>query len=224
MNYTILHADDHPIIRAGLAAVIGRLPNYEVIEQVSNGKQALYKATSLKPDILILDIDMPKMNGITVAKKLFEEQHSLQIILLSNMLSDEIVQTGRMYGVKGFLSKSSALDEMANCLTHLNNDMEYISNDCRKLLSRKNTNQQVIPQLENHLQVLSNREREVLMLVCKGHSSKGIAKLLNISDRTAEKHRQNICRKLALANSKNSLLNFVVKHKDYLVQELAGLS
>lgn len=217
MVYSILHADDHPIMRLGITHMINKLSGYSIInEEISNGKHAILVAERLKPDILILDIDMPKVNGLQVVQYFSKMETSMKIILLSGLINENVIKQAQALNVLGFLSKITAIEEIQDCLLAITKNQSYISRDLLYLTKgyhEINTEEDLV------LEGLTLKEKHVLGYIIKGRTTKEIANELNNSPRTIDAHRHNICRKLNI-KGQSALMAYAMQHKTYLESQL----
>jgi len=195
----ILIADDHLMVRAGLRALLEKAGDIHVLGEASNGHEAIEMTEALKPDVLIMDIMMPRMNGIQAAENIREMKLSTYILLLS-MYSDEgFVQQALQYGVKGYVLKSSVSDELLQALRAVAAGKTYFSSPISEIvqstISSRSTSQE-----GDSFSSLSPREKEILQLIAEEHTSAEIANMLFISEKTVEKHRTKLMEKLNVRN------------------------
>lgn len=188
----ILLVDDHAIVREGIAALLEGLSEVRVVGQASNGLEALQLAAQLKPDIVLMDIAMQGMDGLTATIQFRHDQPDVKVLILSMHCEPEYVQTILQAGARGYLTKDTASeDELLRALQTVYQGAVYIGSNASKQLFTD----PVIP-MGTSKQLLSERELEVVKLLVQGASNKRIGQQLTISDRTVETHRQNIHRKL----------------------------
>lgn len=195
---TILVADDHAIVREGLTVLIDAQKNLKVVGQASNGISAIKQYTKLKPDILLLDLAMPKMNGFTVIKKIKKRYKKSKIIILSMYSDEDSVENAFNNCVNGYLVKQSASSELIKAINVVANGELFISKDISnldiKILKDKSLYCHPIDSK------LSKREKQILKMIARGSTSKEIGSELFISWKTVEKHRRNIMNKLKIHN------------------------
>ena len=195
MSIRILLADDHKIIREGLRALLQQQPDIEVIAEAEDGRKAVQLAVELKPDVAILDIGMPNLNGIEATRKMIQDVPGIKVVGLSMHSDRRFVSEMFKAGASGYLLKDCALEELARAIRAVVENRMYLSPGIAGI---------VIDDYVHHLSsadgipaaMLSSREREVLQLLAEGKSSKQIALRLNVSVKTVETHRLNIMRKL----------------------------
>lgn len=197
MAIKIVLADDHNIIREGLAALLTNHPDMEVVAQANNGRDAVSYALKLKPDIVVMDISMPDLNGIDATRMIKAENPLIKVIALS-------VHTGRRFitgmlkaGVSGYMLKHCAIDELLEAITLVHGNKSYLSPEIAGTVMTDYANNFVT---EEEPTPLSLREREVLQLVAEGMTSDQIAARLNVSTKTVSAHRQQVMKKLNLGS------------------------
>ncbi len=209
----IIIADDHPIFRGGLRQIISADVSIEIIGEADNGEKALEIIQGLKPDIAVLDIDMPKKTGLDVLRELKDSK--TKIIFLTMYAEEDIFDEAMDLGIKGYVLKDSAVNDIIECILSVNEDNYYISPNVSNLLvNRRNKSKNLIkknPELGN----LTKTERNILKFISENKTSKEIAEVLFLSHRTVENHRTNISNKLNLKGS-HSLLKFAIENKSYL--------
>lgn len=206
-------ADDHPVFRKGLAFILSSAFQNIELTECDNGSQAYAAIKSQKPEIAILDIDMPEKNGLDVCRLLNEENIPTAIIILTMYKEEEVLKKALLYGAKGYIVKDNSANEIENCITRVLKGEVYIG-------SGINTSTQQIDRelqhLKETLQSLTQVELKTLKLVSKRLSSKEIAELLFVSVKSVENYRSRICKKLGLDARNNSLLHWVIENKELL--------
>lgn len=208
---TVLLVDDHPILRKGLADVIENYAgNYRIISEAANGKEALEKITIFDPDIVILDIEMPEMDGFQFLKEL--KNSKPDIIILTAHKEEHYFNKAMDLGVMAYVFKESAIDDICDCLQMVSKGSYYISPELSSYLIRR------MKKLEHHslnepsINDLTPTEKKILKLVSENRTSREIADMLFISDQTVNKHRSNISEKLNLHGT-HSLIKFAIENK-----------
>jgi DNA-binding NarL/FixJ family response regulator len=206
-------ADDHPVFRKGLAFILSSsYPNLELTE-CDNGLQALHIIKSEKPEIAILDIDMPEKNGLEVCKQLYEEKFPTAIIILTMYKEEEVLKKALLYGAKGYIVKDNSAKEIVTCINKVQNAEVYIGTGIHTNIHQLDKE---LEQLKETLNSLTQVELKTLKLVSKRLSSKEIAELLFVSVKSVENYRSRICKKLGLDARNNSLLHWVIENKELL--------
>jgi DNA-binding NarL/FixJ family response regulator len=196
----VLIAEDHLMVRAGIRALLEKAGDIHVLGEASNGQEAIEMTESLKPDVLIMDIMMPRMNGIQAAENIREMKLPTHILLLS-MYSDEgFVHQALQCGVKGYVLKSSVSDELLWAVRAVASGKTYLSGPISEIVVESSIHPRITPQDGDSLANLSPREKEILQLIAEEHTSAEIAKLLFISEKTVEKHRTKLMEKLNVRN------------------------
>lgn len=193
MPIRLLIADDHQLLREGLRALLDGESDMTVIDEATNGRDVVSKAAALAPDIVLMDIGMPELNGIDAARQIGELDRSPRIIALSMHADRQFVQGILRAGATGYLLKDSAFEELAEAVRRVSEGQVYLSPTIASV---------VVESLQSdsdhgeHDDSLTSREREVLQLMAEGHSTKEIANRLHISVKTVETHRRQVMHKL----------------------------
>jgi len=196
----VLIAEDHLMVRAGIRALLEKAGDIHVMGEASNGQEAIEMTEGLRPDVLIMDIMMPRMNGIQAAEHLRELKLPTHILLLS-MYSDEgFVHQALQCGVKGYVLKSSVSDELLWAVRAVAAGKTYLSSPISEIVVENAINPRSTLQDGDPLSNLSPREKEILQLVAEEHTSAEIGKMLFISEKTVEKHRKKLMAKLNVRN------------------------
>ena len=196
----VLIAEDHLMVRAGIRALLEKAGDIHVLGEASNGQEAVEMTESLRPDVLIMDIMMPRMNGIQAAENIREQRLPTHILLLS-MYSDEgFVHRALQCGVKGYVLKSSVSDELLWAVRAVANGKTYLSSPISEIVVESSINPHSALPDGDPLSVLSPREKEILQLIAEEHTSAEIGKMLLISEKTVEKHRTKLMEKLNVRN------------------------
>src|SRR5512147_727213 len=209
MNVTVVLADDHPIVRQGLRHLLEEEPDVTIVGEASSGLQAVQLAEKLKPNVLILDMMMPDLNGLEVLKQVKERSSATCCIVLSMQSADVYVVEALKAGALGYILKETGPSELINAVHQVIQGKRYLSPRISERLidmliesSQKST--------ADPYQTLTNREREILQMAAEGLSSAEIAKRLSISPRTAELHRGRMMNKLGLKNQ-TDLIRYAFK-------------
>jgi len=187
----IFLADDHGILREGVKMILSASSNCEVVGESDDGKDALDQIEKIKPDIAILDISIPSMTGIEVARHLKKSNPAIKIIILSRHDNEEYIKQLLKYNINGFVLKDEAGEDLIKCIDSVMQGKTYLSPRLESQLSDLSTSTK-----ENPFVSLTNREREILKLIAEGKSSEEISKILDISSRTVKVHRANMMKKL----------------------------
>lgn len=208
----ILIADDHPIFRRGLRTVIEADPLLKVVAEADDGESALARIEELQPAVVVLDIDMPPPDGLAVARRLRERRSAVAAIFLTMHKDEALLNAALDAGVKGFVVKDSAANEIVGCIKAVAAGQSFFSPALSgHLLAGRNRADSIAGQ-SSSINGLTAAERRVLRLLGESKTNQEIAGELFISVRTVEHHRANICAKLGLTG-KNALLTFALTHK-----------
>jgi DNA-binding NarL/FixJ family response regulator len=211
----ILVADDHPIFRKGLRQVIESHPSLVVVGEASDGAEALRSITDLKPDLAILDIDMPEKNGLEVARALKEQKSITDIIVLTMYDDEEMFNEAMDIGVRGYVLKESAVRDIIESIRLVREGKHYISPSISSFLVQRDSRSRELHKSVPSLDDLTGAEKRILRLIADGKTSKEIASVLNVSPKTVDNHRLNISTKLNLRGS-HKLLKFALQNKGRL--------
>jgi DNA-binding NarL/FixJ family response regulator len=210
-QHTILLADDHSILRAGLRSILESQSNLKVITEVSNGLDALKSAISLKPDLLITDISMPKKNGTDTIFELKKRQPETKAIVLTMHASEKHIHAALNAGADGYILKDDSHKELLAAIENVLNGKTHLSPSiCGNIVNGYlNNSGESKPVTKSEM--LTRREREVIKLIAEGFRNKDIAEQLSISIKTVEKHRSNLMKKLDL-HSISNLTNYAIQN------------
>jgi DNA-binding NarL/FixJ family response regulator len=204
----IMLADDHPLFIEGLSMMLRREPDFELCGIANNGREVLDMLPTTKPDLILLDINMPKMNGLETIKYIRQSYPNVKIVMLSGYFDEAIIKEAKIKGANGYLLKSSQRDELIHTIKMVYSGAlfatpqqdepvsgEFLAND--KFLAQFN---------------LTKRERELIQLIKNGMTNQEIAQNLHLSVYTVETHRKNIMQKLKL-NSPGALMKFIIENQ-----------
>ena len=193
----LLIADDHKLFRVGLRQIVEARPGFCVVAEAANGLEAVAAARDAAPDIALMDISMPEMNGIEAARRIVAELPDTRVIMLSMHSDRRYIQEALRAGAKGYLLKDSAPEELLRAIHKALRGQFYLSAQINAQVIEGFV-QQISADPDSPFRVLSAREREVLQLLAEGKSTRDIADRLNLSAKTIETHRQHIMDKLEL--------------------------
>jgi two-component system, NarL family, response regulator DegU len=210
MSYTAVVADDHPIFRKGLIDALKQIHDLDIIAEVSDGVEAYKNIIAKRPDVAILDIEMPGLTGIDVAKKVLGEKSETKFIVLTMHREKDFFNDAMNIGVMGYVLKDNAITELIDCVKKVIKGGKYVSPGIEKLLVR-NEGEKHVPEIDK----LTATERVILKLIAESKTSSEIAQLLFVSPHTVDNHRANIVKKIGL-EGKNSLLKFALEYKNNL--------
>ena len=207
----VLLADDHTLIRAGLRLVVEQQPDFTVAGEAEDGRQAVAMAESLQPDVVVMDIGMPALNGIEACRQIRENRPQTEVVMLSMHSDEGYVLRSLKAGARAYLLKDSAEADLARAIRAAAEGKSFFSPAVGKVLLEDYMRKLQRTGGEDSYELLSAREREILQLVAEGKSSKEIANLLNLSVYTVETHRAKLMQKLNLRSVPEVILYAVRK-------------
>jgi DNA-binding NarL/FixJ family response regulator len=193
----VLLADDHTLVRAGMRALLSELPGVEVVAETGDGREALRLVREKKPDIALIDISMPGLNGLEAAQRIVHDHPATRVIMVSMHGDDESVRRALTAGASGYLLKNSDRSELELALRAVARGDTWLSPSLTKRVVAAFTQGNATPN-EGPLALLTPRQREVLQLVAEGHSNKEIASRLNVALKTVETHRTELMERLGI--------------------------
>ncbi len=193
----IILAEDHSLVRAGLKALLERAGDIQVVGEASNGQEAIDRLQELKPDVLVMDIMMPRLNGIQAAEHFRDLKIQVHILIISMYTDKGLVHQALQSGVKGYVLKTSVSEELLLAIRTVARGETYLSSEISSIVV---ANTRRPRENKNPLDILSPREKEIMQLIAEEHTSAEIAKILFISEKTVEKHRANLMEKLNVHN------------------------
>lgn len=205
----IITADDHPLFLKGLRDTLVEEADFEVVDWATNGEQALEKIEKWQPNVVTLDLDMPILNGIEVAKIILKKYPNIKIILLSMHKDADIIRAAMALGIHGYVFKDDAVNDLVSAVRTVFGGGNYISVDNTKKSFFLNDGNELIGDL-------TKMEKIILREIANQKTTKEIADEHFISTKTVENHRANICKKLNL-HGNNSLLKFAIKVSESLI-------
>ncbi len=198
--YKVLIVEDHTLLRQGLIAMISSDPSLEVVGEADNGRDAIRQAALLKPDVVLMDINMPVMNGSEALSEIKHRDPNIKVIMLTAHNAEEYIRDSIKAGANGYVLKQATRDELIAGIHKVLNGKTYLSPDVADKLFNKYLSGSAASEFSAWEQI-SKREREVLKLVAEGNTNKTIASQMCVSIKTVEKHRSNLMKKLDLHNS-----------------------
>jgi DNA-binding NarL/FixJ family response regulator len=205
----IILADDHPIFRSGLRSVLEKARDISVVAEAEDGESALALIREHRPDVAVLDLDMPKRDGFVVAADADALGLEIPIVFLTMHRTERLVNRAFDAGVKGFVIKDAASNEIVDCIRTVHRGQHYVSPQLSTWLVNRNRRASDLARDKPGVAGLTRTERRVLEMIGDQHSSKAIAETLFISVRTVDRHRANICAKLDLRGV-NALTKFAI--------------
>ena len=206
-KFTILIVEDHTLLRHGLVDMILSDPTLEVIGEVDNGRDAIRQAKILMPDLILMDLNLPIMNGTEALSEIKRANPNMKVMVLTVHKADEYIRDTLKSGADGYMLKNATRDEFMLAVHTVLDGGNYLSEEIAANFNDISVNDSVAD-----WEKLSNREREVLKLVAEGYTNKQIANFMSISIKTVEKHRSNLMSKLSLHNSA-ALTAYAIENK-----------
>jgi two-component system response regulator NreC len=208
----ILLADDHALLRLGLRKILEERPEWQVIAEAGDGRTAVRQTLELTPDVVVLDIGMPLLNGIEVTRQIIRRLPSIGVLILSMHADEAYITQALRAGARGYLLKDSAGTELIRAVSAVAAGKSFFSPAVAKVMLDDYVQRLADKGIEDRFELLSEREREILQLVAEGHSSKSVAELLSISPATVETHRAHILQKLDV-HSTAELVLYAVRRR-----------
>jgi len=212
MELRLLVADDHDVVRKGVRTLLEGKPGWKVVAEASNGREAIEKAKLLQPDVTILDLAMPELNGLEAAREIVKSVPT-KVLILTFHDSDDLIRQSLEAGAQGYVLKSDSWRDLVAAVNALGRNKTFFTSKVTNMVvegylrspSKKDEgDNRVVPQL-------TKRQRQIVQLLAEGKSSKEVATILNISTKTAETHRSNIMQRLNY-HSVTELVRFAVRH------------
>lgn len=194
----VLVADDHTLVRSGLCALLGSLGDVEVVAEAANGREAIEKTASHSPNVVLMDITMPELNGLDATARITRQFPGVRILIVSMHAREECVEEAFRSGASGYLLKDAGIAELADALRAVARGGTYVSPAANRR-ARSPTAKRSLPEGKPG-GPLTPRQREILQLVAEGHTSREIAARLGISEKTVEAHRTQMMKRLGIAN------------------------
>jgi DNA-binding NarL/FixJ family response regulator len=208
----LLIADDHEIVRKGLRAVLEAQPGWTVLGEASDGREAVEKAKQLKPDVTVLDIGMPALNGLEASRQILKNDANAKILILTMHETDPLIREVLDAGARGYLLKTDASRDLVTAVTAIrSNKTFFTAKVAQMVLDGYLDTKRRAPERESLKTRLTPRQREIVQLLAEGKSSKEVAAALGLSIKTAETHRANIMRRLD-CHSVSELVRYAVRN------------
>jgi DNA-binding NarL/FixJ family response regulator len=208
----ILIADDHDLMRRGVKALLQSHAGWKICGEARTGREAVAKALTLNPDVVILDISMPDLNGVDAAKRIRKILPNTEVLILSVHYSDQLIRDILEAGIRGYIVKSDSDRDLVIAVENLANHKPFFTARATEIILTNYNDGKTQADLQEPKRQLTAREREIIQLIAEGKSSKAIAGSLCISAKTAETHRANIMRKLQV-HSTTELVRYALRNK-----------
>jgi len=212
--FRILLADDHEVVRAGLRALLEEQSGWEVVAEAADGRDAVEKASKLKPDVVVIDIAMPSLNGLEAVRQIVKAVPNIKVLVLTMYDSDPLIQQVLQAGARGYLLKSDAGRDLVSAIDALRRNKTFFTPKVSQMVLEgyldKSPKEKEAEDEPESLR-LTSRQREIVQLLAEGKSSKEVAAVLGLSVKTAETHRANIMRKLD-CHSVTELVRYAIRN------------
>jgi DNA-binding NarL/FixJ family response regulator len=212
---TVMIVDDHPLLRHGLRDFIGRNSRFKIIGEAADGEEALRQMACLKPQVTILDIDMPRLNGLETMRAIRQLPFSIKIIVLTMYKEEDMFNAAMDLGAKAYILKENAANDVVAALEKVDGGEIFVSASMLGAGNRRSDRVRQLLLSKPQIEALTPAERRILKLIGEDYTSKEIADLLKLSIRTVDNHRQHICNKLKLHGT-HGLLKFAFDNSPYL--------
>jgi DNA-binding NarL/FixJ family response regulator len=199
--FRVIIAEDHTILREGLRALLSTDPRFEVVAEAEDGHVAVDSCETHRPDLLLMDLSMPRMNGLEAIKELKKQNSSMKIIALTVHKAEEYILATLQAGADGYVLKDATHSELVMAMEHVMTGKRYLSPGVSEKVIEGYLEGKKTLKSKTAWDTLTSREREILKLISEGYKNKGIADYLCISLKTVEKHRANLMKKLDLHNA-----------------------
>ena len=204
--------DDHKIFRDGLIMLLSNFDFVSVVGEAANGEEFLELIDNVKPDIVLMDINMPKMNGIEATKQALKKYPELKVIALTSFADDEYIEQMISAGVEGYMLKRSDIEDFEKAILKVAAGGSYFSSEIIKVISRNLYKDKERKSGEQLFSQFTAREKEILNLICKGLNNEQIAEVIHLSPKTIEKHKSNLFQKTETFNTVN-LVIYAIKNQ-----------
>jgi len=201
--------DDHTIVRQGIKSVISQEPDIKVVAEASDGREAIELAKQKSPDVIVMDISLPFLNGLDASRQILKQNKSIKILILSMHENRVFIEKALSYGIRGYVLKESAVTDIVKAIREVNSGRYFLDSKISTFVIQDYADKKKAVQLRS-TSTLTDREREILQLIAEGLSNKEIAQKLKISLKTALVHRNNIMQKLDIHNQAQ-LIRFALK-------------
>jgi DNA-binding NarL/FixJ family response regulator len=214
LKLRILIADDHELVRRGLCTLLQAHHDWEICAEAADGREAVEKAARLKPDIVILDVGMPNLNGLAATRLLIDHDPHCKVIVLTVTDADQVIREALDAGARGFVLKSDAGRDLVSAVEALERNRMFFTPRVNDMVLAGFLDKGEVGSSRRppRLPKLTMREREVIQLIAEGKSSKEVASRLNVSTKTAETHRSNIMRKLGVHSIRDLVVYALVNN------------
>lgn len=206
----VLICDDHTILREGIRLLLNAQTDIEVVGEASDGRDAVAQARALKPDVILMDIAMPSLNGLEATKQIHHDDPNARVLVLTMYESDEYVAQMLEAGATGYVLKKVAGSELVYAIRAVYHGEAFLYPSITKRLVEDYLRRVEMGQERTSLDILTDREREILQLIAEGHTSKEIADMLSLSIRTVQNHRAHVMQKLGI-HDRGDLIKYAIQ-------------
>jgi len=210
MAIQVILVDDHSIVRQGIRSIIAQDPDISVVGEASDGKEAVKLAREKSPDIVIMDITMPLLNGLEASHQILKQNKKIKILILSMHDNRAFIENALGFGVRGYILKDSATDEIIRAIREVQEGRYFLSSKISSFVVQDFVNKKKKKMRLRSISILTDREREILQLIAEGLNNKEVAQRLKLALKTVMVHRNNIMRKLEIHNQAQ-LIRFALK-------------
>jgi DNA-binding NarL/FixJ family response regulator len=212
-NFKVLVADDHEVVRKGLRSILEEQPGWEVAGEACDGREAVDKVRTTKPDVSVVDVSMPGLNGLEATRQMLRNDPSTKVLILTMHESDPLIREVLDAGARGYLLKSDASRDLVSAIEAIRRNKTYFTARVAQLVLDGYLDKKPRTPAENDVPSsrLTPRQREIVQLLAEGKSSKEVAVALNLSVKTAETHRANIMRRLN-CHSVSELVRYAIRN------------
>ena len=208
----ILLADDHKVVRQGTRALLSTVPEWKIVGEADNGRDAVSLTSELKPDIVILDIGMPELNGLDATRQIKKKLPETEVLIFTGQETEELVHDVFDSGARSYIMKTDAADHLIDAIKALSEHKHFFTSRISEIVFARYIQEKGTLEGAPEKSRITDREREIVQLLAEGKSSKEIATILGISVRTVETHRAAIMKKLGL-KSFSELIRYAVRNK-----------
>ena len=204
-------ADDHALMRRGICDLLEAQPGWEVVAQAANGREAVNAVARTRPDVLVIDLAMPELNGLTAAREILRSFPRVEIVLLTMHNTDQTIREVLECGARGYVLKSDAEQDLVAAVKAVAQGKPFFTPNVAEVVLKGYLRQNARPETPDRMQELTTRERQVVQLLAEGRGNKEVAVAMQVSVKTVEAHRSNINRKLSI-RSTSELVRYAVRN------------
>ena len=207
----IVVADDHPLMRRGISDLLESEPGWKVVAEAGNGREAVDAVAKVKPDILVIDLAMPELNGLTATREILRSYPRVEVVLLTMHNTEQAIREVLESGARGYVLKSDADQDLIAAVKAVAAGKPFFTPNVAEVVLKGYLGRNTIPEVTEHVSALTTRERQVVQLLAEGKGNKDVAVAMRVSVKTVETHRSNINRKLSI-RSTSDLVRYAVRN------------